>query len=146
MDVAEELTQFEPQIDKAHVEKRVLNWVARIQTLYVELAAWLPAGWSAVQSGSVSMNEPLMRDYGVPARELPMLTLLQGACPEGELTPRDLWIIGANGRIDLVRRLERYVIVDVAENFEPPLWKVAPFFRRREQQDLTSSSLRAILI
>jgi hypothetical protein len=145
LDVLEELTYFEPEIDRSHVEKRVVDWVERTENLYGEISAWLAPEWRAEALGSVRMAEPLMRDYGVPPRDLPVLKLFRGEIPEAELVPRALWIIGANGRWDLVCRSERFVIIDAAEIFALPKWKVSPFFRRAEQRDLTLATLRAIL-
>ena len=141
MDVLEELTEFEPEIDRTHVERRVLDWEARIAALYSEVIGWLPEGWHADQSGVVVMNEPLMQDYGVAARDLPVLSLKHRGGVTATLVPRGLWIIGANGRIDLVGQTERFVIIDGAENFERSHWEISPFLQRRHRKDLTRSSL-----
>jgi len=40
------------------------------------------------------------------------------------LKPKGLWMVGANGRIDLLSTKGNYMLVDFAEQFEPPYWKL----------------------
>lgn len=72
--VLEEVTSEE--LDKGHVERRVDDWVRRLERLYSEMASWLPSGWSAQAGPTVPIDEPLMREFGVPARALPTLKLV----------------------------------------------------------------------
>ena len=67
-----------------------------------------------------------MRAANIAARMLPSLTLVAEDQRRTILEPRGLWIIGANGRLDLASGVTRYITVDVAENFTPPKWIVMP--------------------
>jgi hypothetical protein len=141
--VLEETTS--QNIDREHVERRVADWADRINALYNEIADWLPAGWTAKHSGSVQMHEELMRQFDVPARNLPILLLSSTDGRSGRIEPRVLWIIGANGRLDLFVGANHYLIVDAAENFQPPLWRIAPFSDRRQLRPLDAGTFGAAL-
>jgi len=145
MNVLEELIEFEDQIDRAHVERRVLDWERRLQELYTTLEAWLPAGWSAERRRDIRMDEPLMQKFGVAERQLPELRLICDGALGATVQPRGLWIVGANGRVDLLRAGDRYVIIDAAENLDPPHWTVAPFFTRQSREDLSRSWFARVL-
>ena len=62
------------------------------------------------------------------------------------LEPRALWIIGGNGRVDLKHDGQRYLIVDLAENFEAPDWKVASAGHRCEREAFTRDWLRRVVL
>lgn len=141
--VLEETTTRE--LDKAHIERRVNDWANRVDELYREIENWLPSGWTARRRGAIRMHEELMQKFGVPARDLPVLELLQQNAVKGRIEPRGLWIIGANGRLDLFRDSRHYVIVDSADNFERARWQIAPLSDRRKLKPLTRDSLASVL-
>ena len=90
------------------------------------------------------MHEPLMQKFNLPARDIPVLELASGE-RSARLEPRGLWIIGANGRLDLFAGTRHYMIVDTAENLQPPQWQIAPFSDRRLLTPLNSSTFGAAL-
>jgi hypothetical protein len=130
--VLEETTSRE--IDRDHIVRRVDDWASRVDALYSQISGWLPAGWAVARSGAVQMREELMQKFGVPARELPILQLSLNGKPSAHIEPRGLWIIGAKGRLDLFSGSRHYIIIDTAENFEPPDWRIAPLSDRRSRQ------------
>lgn len=140
--VLEETTSQE--IDQNHVMRRVDDWADRVSALYADICRWLPAGWTAWKSDSVRMHEPLMQKFNLPARDIPVLELASGE-RSARLEPRGLWIIGANGRLDLFAGTRHYMIVDTAENLQPPQWQIAPFSDRRLLTPLNSSTFGAAL-
>ncbi len=133
------------RIDAAHVRRRVKDWEGRLNDLYAVIGDWLPDGWGARKGTPVMMHEELMRNYGVAAKRIPTLELLGRSGEIVKVEPRALWIIGSNGRIDLKRDGHRYLIVDVAENFEQPDWQVAHAERRCDRETVTREWLRRIL-
>jgi hypothetical protein len=141
--VLEELTTDELTND--HVRQRVDDWSSRIDKLYKTLEEWLPNGWSARRGASVSMNEELMQNSGVPARDLPTLELLHDGTVGVAMRPYGLWIIGANGRIDLVKGRDIYFIVDHARTFESPNWHVAEPGSRQVSKPFDRARLEALL-
>ena len=141
--VLEELTRDELTAD--HVRQRADDWVKRIEALYSNVGRWLPGGWTAQRGGLVSMHEELMRKMDVPQRDLPTLELIHDATVCAKFRPYGLWIIGTNGRIDLVKGQARYFLLDHAETFEPADWHVALSTSRRDSKPFNDAWLRALL-
>ena len=64
-----------------------------------------------------------MERVGEPARVQPTLVLRSGEGAEVSIKPKALWVIGANGRVDVLSRKNGvYVLIDRAEPLEPPQW------------------------
>lgn len=136
MDTIEELTEHQDRIDWAHVERRIEDWQRRVVDLYDRLEGWLPPGWSSQRRFEVFMDEQVMRNVGRSGEKLPSLVLQHGTIAV-RLEPRALWIMGANGRIDLVSPAAHAVIVDRADLFEAPQWTIAPFRDQLAEHSLT---------
>ncbi len=132
-------------IDAEHIARRVEDWSQRVANFYATIGGWLPDGWQAREGKPVFMHEELMRKSGIGRKEMPTLVLVGRAENVARLEPRGLWIIGSNGRIDLKRDGRRYLIVDMAENFEVPEWRVAPAERRCDREAVTDNWLRRVL-
>jgi len=119
-------------ISKDSVEARIEDWKSRLRTLYRQVSDWgLKNGWTVDNSGTVEMYEELMQKFDVPATEQPTLRL------DGEqgyilFKPKGLWVIGANGRIDLYTSKGTFIIVDLAERGTPAQWTI---FRATEKRD-----------
>ena len=139
MDTIEELTEYKDRIDRAHVERRIEDWQHRVVTLYDHLEGWLPPGWSSQRRLDVVMDEQVMRNVGLSAKRLPSLVLQHGTFAV-RLQPRALWIMGANGRIDIVSPVRHAVIVDRADLYDSPQWTIAPFLDQLAQYPLTRES------
>ena len=132
-------------IDAEHIARRVEDWAERVANLYAMIGGWLPDGWQAREGKPVWMHEELMRKFGIGRKEMPTLVLVGQADNAARLEPRGLWIIGGNGRIDLKRDGRRYLMVDMAKNFEAPDWRVAPAERRCDREAVTENWLRRVL-
>lgn len=141
--VLQEVTSAD--ITREHVEERVQNWKARIEGLYDQLEEWLPANWHAHRHETVQMNEQMMREFSVAPVRLHALKLKSDDGELAEVEPRGLWIVGANGRLDLLTAEEHYIIVDRAENFAAPQWQISPLNERRESRPFTAETFRSIL-
>ncbi|HEX4766890.1 MAG TPA: hypothetical protein VH414_11505 [Lichenihabitans sp.] len=143
MNVIEEL--IENRIDRPYVERRIEDWKMRIDDLYTSVESWLPSAWRAYRSGDVPMHEELMHRFGVPQQQLPILQLDSIDGRRGRMEPRGLWIIGANGRVDLILPTRHYLIVDREDSFEPPKWQLATLDDRRNETILDREALTRIL-
>ena len=132
-------------IDANHVLRRVEDWEARVKRLYATVSEWLPEGWTARAGVPVRMHEELMRRFDVDARQIPTLLLANGSGKSAVLEPRGLWIIGANGRVDMKCGPRHYLIVDVAANFEAPQWQAASVEQRLDRVALTESWFKQAL-
>jgi hypothetical protein len=141
--VLEELT--EDGLTREHVVRRVEDWSFRLGALYADIDRWLPAGWTARHGAPFTMHEELMRNSGVPPRELPTLELLHDRTVRLRIRPYGLWIIGANGRLDLTKGRELFLIVDHAKTFDPPNWQIAPTTVPREFKPFDEARLKDLL-
>lgn len=146
MDVAEELLDVDHTIDRAYVERRLDDWRMRVGNLYADIRAWLPAAWSMVDGPAVPILEDLMLRFDVPQQMIPTKTLLRDGTKAGRLEPRGLWIIGANGRVDIVLPNAHYIVVDRTDSFEAPNWQVASILARREQRPLNRDLVQQIFV
>lgn len=127
-------------ITKEHVLQRIDDWRKRIENLYGAMEAWLSEGWKAAQIRTVRMDSDMMRHVGVEPRQLPVLDIVSPNGGKVTIEPRALWIIGANGRLDLYAGERHFVITDRADNFAPPEWKIADFNERGQLQPLDRDS------
>lgn len=119
-------------VTKESVEARVADWKNRLTDLFSQVQDWaLKSGWQVDDSGTVRMREELMVKFGVPATTQPTLRLDSS---QGYILfkPKGLWVVGANGRIDLYTSKGTFIIVDLSERFDPPNWKI---FRATDRLD-----------
>lgn len=114
----------ELEVTSQHVARRVDDWLERLTALVDDIKAWAAAnGWKAIDGEPISMLEPLMERYGLQARQQPTLSL-QHHTGGGmvSILPKGLWVIGANGRVDIYSPKGAFVLIDVADQFQPPQW------------------------
>ncbi len=131
-------------IDAPYVQRRVDDWIHRLSSLYGELSAALPEGWSS-EAATVTMHEELMRKFNVPSASVPALSLAHESGAIASLMPRGLWVIGANGRLDLTADGQRFLVLDLADAFACPIWQVCPAQDRWNREPFTPDWLRRIL-
>lgn len=99
--------------ERSRVVDRINDWENRIAALYTEINRWVSKtpSFHTEQLRTVTMSEELMRDFAVSDRELPVLDVMKDQEPIASLVPRALWVIGANGRVDLITRKGTRLIV-----------------------------------
>jgi hypothetical protein len=135
-------------VSREQVLKRLLDWRDRVHKLYDEIERELQ-GTSFVcnREGKHTSAEELPQRVGVSEAEQPKIDILRIVRPNNMnaavLYPRGLWIIGANGRIDLritpsVGGSETYMLVDLSEPLAGPAHWIrmpigAPFERETFQ-------------
>jgi hypothetical protein len=97
------------------VSERVRDWIERLEQLKKAMLDWLPAGMSIADLAPTPMNEDLMRRFKVPAAQMPTFEVRRGVDRVMRVQPKGLWIIGANGRIDLTSATASYIMIDNSE-------------------------------
>lgn len=142
--VLQELAGEDVSLDFTHVLQRVADWKARLDSLYNDVTSWFPE-LQHDRRDFVEMNEEIMREYGVAPVSLPILRFLDGKDELARFVPRGLWIIGANGRVDLFTKRKQYLIVDRSEYFSPALWEIAPALQRQQSKPFTKVVLQDTL-
>ncbi len=133
-------------INPAEIRKRVEDWKDRLNGLYNRIRGFLPEGWEARSGIPLEMNEQMMSNHGIKPTSLPTLDLVGEGDRIARVSPRGLWIVGTNGRVDLKYGDRRYLIVDIAGRYETPEWQAMCARHRLEtQQNVSPEWLAEIL-
>lgn len=122
-----------PPIDRVHVERRVDDWLLRLDQLFDCIQSWATANGWTIAIGRMPMHEELMIKFDIPARSQPTLTLTSPAGAVVFVKPKALWVMGANGRVDLYSPQGAFTMVDVAEQFQPAQWTLHRIGKRNGQ-------------
>jgi hypothetical protein len=114
----------EGRLSQADIEKRVNDWMNRISGLYSSIKEWLNTSpsYTTREQSEVIMYEELMQKYQIDPKKLKVLDIYAGDKIIATFKPIGLWIIGANGRVDILSKKGTILLVDKAEKFEPPSW------------------------
>ncbi len=115
-----------PQANQNNVVSYIQNWQQRIQDLYEQVRSC--AGDSADLSFSEEMTANLyekpMYDCGLGPVKLPVLNIHRKNDFVASFQPIGLWVLGANGRIDILTKEGTFELIDEAEVGKPPIWQV----------------------
>lgn len=113
-------------IDKDHILKRIADWKKRVNNLYKETNSWLKErkDLSFRIGNPTSMYEGLMQSFQVTPTDVNTADILKEEKIIISFKPKGLWIIGANGRIDIISRIGNYILIDTSNQFETPNWKI----------------------
>ncbi len=113
----------EPEITPEYINRRVDDWLIRLDDLFAQIRDWAMAnGWTVTDGGPAPMREELMKRPGVNKRKQPSLFVRTVAGKEIWIRPKGLWVIGANGRVDIYAGNKVFTLVDVADHFQAPQW------------------------
>jgi len=114
------------EIDKEYIEKRVEDWIQRVDRVFSLVRDSLSGNpeIELVQNKTVSMHEELMQKYEVSPVNLPVLEIRRKSVLLASFKPMGLWVIGANGRIDILTKEGSYILVDLEGKEKPSNWQV----------------------
>jgi len=108
-------------VSRERVLERLQDWQRRVHQLYDRVEQTLrDTSFRTDREGKHTSNEELVQRVGLSQDEQPKIDVLRVIRPD--FFPRGLWIIGANGRIDLrivppVGSSETYLLLDQSEPF-----------------------------
>ena len=113
-------------MERSHILKRVADWKSRIDHLYSDISSWLSnkQDYSCKIGHPTLMLEDLMRTFEIPQQRVNTLDIFYKQKIVLAFKPKGLWIIGANGRIDILSGKGSFMLVDSAEQFQQPIWKL----------------------
>jgi hypothetical protein len=97
---------------RERVKVRVEDWIRRLNELKATIKSWLPSGLTIIDRPRISMREELMTRFGIPAAEMPSFEVHQGESKLMRVQPKGLWIVGANGRVDVITPTGSFILVD----------------------------------
>jgi hypothetical protein len=114
------------EIDKQYIENRVADWKNRLYALYatVEQCSINYIDVVCKRERTTTMYEELMKKYGVAEETLPLLDMYKNQKIFATFKPIGLWVLGANGRVDVLTESGAYIIVDTSDNRSEPRWEV----------------------
>ena len=113
------------KVDKHQVEKSVKDWKKRFSDLYSDIKSWLKDSDYSIKHGNkLTMYEKQMEQFNVHPTEIDTADIYKDNKIVLSIKPRGLFIIGANGRIDILSTNGHYMIIDHSEPFETPQWKL----------------------
>ncbi len=113
----------EPTFPPEYIDRRVDDWLMRLDDLFGQIRIWASAnGWTVTDGDPAPMREKIMERAGVKERTQPSLFVRKAAGQEIWIRPKALWVIGANGRIDIYAGNRVFTLVDIADHFQPPRW------------------------
>lgn len=131
-------------MDSRYVNNRVEDWKIRLANLFEFFERQLSdRSFSVSKSSTVLMNEELMQKFFIKPVELQSMHVLKDGKTILMLKPKGLWIVGANGRVDLMTPTDSYFLIDTAEFGRESEWVIRD--RSRNQTPLTTSIIRRIL-
>jgi len=113
-------------LNRPYIEERIEEWKSRLETLYASVEGSLAGlnGVTCKKERQVRMYEKLMQDFRVSPQPLPILDIYKNGTIVVYFKPIGLWVIGANGRIDILTEKGAYILVDKATYGQPPEWNV----------------------
>lgn len=114
------------EINKEYIENRVEDWRQRIEFVFSLVKNSL-SGNSDIEFAehkTVQMNEELMQKFGISPVSLPVLEVKRKGVLVASFKPIGLWVIGANGRIDILTKEGSYILVDLEGKDKPSDWRV----------------------
>jgi len=112
------------KITKKQVEKRVQDWKGRIVNLHSLISKWLKNNpeYSIKNESSIEMYEELMQKFQVPKESIKILDIYYKNHIIATIKPIGLWIVGTNGRLDILYKGGSVTLVDKSEQFKEPEW------------------------
>lgn len=133
-------------ITKEEVEHRIDDWLIRLRHLFEETRRWaLENGWLIEDSSNSLMDEELMRRFKVSPQHQPTLRLNRKEGGYALFKPKGLWVVGANGRVDLYTSKGVFILVDQAGRYEAPRWTLFRMPERRGGVPFTPDLLLSLV-
>lgn len=132
------------------IENRVNDWLERLETLRSQMSDWTHSeefsDVSIVDQAPAIMSEDMMRRFDVDPREMPVFELRTQSQRVMRFQPKGLWIVGANGRVDLITKSAAPMLVDQSAPFSRPAkWVIYDSKTQSKPVPLTSDSFQAIV-
>lgn len=128
-----------------HVKNRVEDWSNRVNSFIDGIIKWNIQDVEVKESKSIPMSEGLMKQFEIPKKEIRSANIFLNDKLKLAIRPYGLWIMGANGRIDLIKSDGAFIVVDTAEQFASPKWKLTPSTERAVSVDFNEELLTQIL-
>ena len=113
-------------MDTNYIERRAEDWKIRVKNVIQDITDWLVGenDYEIRAAKKQRMEEGLMKSFNVPFKEIDSADIFKNGKMKATIKPFGLWVMGANGRIDLISEKGNFILVDHAEAFEQTQWKL----------------------
>jgi hypothetical protein len=106
------------EVTAESVNERLDDWLQRLNALFAQIKTWAASiGWTVEDGAPILMHEEMMQRFGIADRSQPTLRVKNSDGAEIWIKPKGLWVIGANGRVDMYSRKGAFALVNVADVF-----------------------------
>jgi len=111
-------------MEREYIARRICNWQERVESLFEQIEGWCDnlENVTCDDPGNIEMSEQMMVDFKLPAIDMPSRRVLHNGNVMMFIKPYGLWIIGANGRIDVIGRKSISKLVNKSDFFEASDW------------------------
>jgi len=141
------MTTYEKVIDHDYVVARITDWENRLNALYSNLEDWSKnyGATEIAKTGIPQAREDLMIKFDVEPRSLPAL-VIKFNDNKVSFMPMGLWVIGANGRLNIKTRERHYILVDYGgEEGAPSEWIIVSPVKRSQRIPMNEVSMAKLL-
>jgi hypothetical protein len=148
-----EITYLAQRAERWHhlVNEEVNDWLRRLSGLRAMVTGWVsdkPAlGLSVQDEPPILMHESLMKQFQVQQAQMPAFKVSSSSSQRVALfRPLGLWVVGANGRVDVITKSEVAMLVDLSEPMSAePNWKIYRKTRSGLTADFTESEFLGLV-
>lgn len=134
-------------IDHDYVVGRIADWEKRLNALYSNLETWTHnIGAVEIRRTEVPQaREELMQKFDVDPRNLPAIAIKFNN-NRLSFMPMGLWVIGANGRLNIKTNKNHYILVDFGGvEGAPSEWVIVSPIKRSQRIPMTEVTLNKLL-
>jgi len=134
-------------VDKPYIESRIDDWLKRIDSLYREVERSLSDSNNVTcdTSRKTTMNEEQMQKFNVSSVDVPILDLRRDNELLATFKPVGLWVLGANGRVDILSEKGAYILVDGSDFGDKADWKIYTPNNRKTAEKLSRSFIEQLV-
>lgn len=109
---------------KETVEKKISDWKNRLNELYNQVEAWLPSDGPEIErTTTTQVMEEMMKKFKVTPQPIPVLSVMMNG-KKLVFRPSGIWILGANGKVDVFSGDKHYTLVDLRPDDGPSDWRL----------------------
>ena len=133
-------------MDKNYIDKRSDGWIRKVEHLYFLIKDTLKNEKEVHYKTDQSkvMREELMEKYGVPPNNVPIFDLFTGNQLKATFKSIALWVVGAQGRIDILTNIGSYILLDLGDDDAHPDWKVFPLKNRKKTESFNAEFIERL--
>jgi len=141
------MTSLANQIDRDYVVDRITDWVKRINDLYAILETWVEdiGDVQISRTEVLQAREELMQEFGVEPKNIPAITL-RSDNNRVSIMPMGLWVIGANGRLNIKTNKNCYILIDIGgKDDDPSEWVLVSPLKRGQQIPINKLTIAKLI-